>query len=102
LLVFIFKKLSSYFKILNRIRSFKMTFNISKTLGKELSPETKDDHNSGALKSRGLTIDHVIILIVVIALSITIINTYTKADSYQETIKGSSQHSTAQVNHTKS
>ncbi|MFZ2633090.1 MAG: hypothetical protein WA017_15760 [Desulfosalsimonadaceae bacterium] len=54
-----------------------MTLRICKTFGKEMSPETKDYQNSDALRSRGLTIDHVIILIAVIALSITIINTYT-------------------------
>ena len=61
----------------NRVRRFKMTLRICKTFGKEMSPEAKDYQNCDALRSRGLTIDHVIILIAVIALSITIINTYT-------------------------
>ena len=53
-----------------------MTPGIYETFGKEMRPEAKDYQNCGALRSKGLTIDHVVILIAVIALSITIINTY--------------------------
>lgn len=75
-----------------------MTLKTSKRPGKEGSPETGDHQSGGALKSRIVTIDHVIILIVVIVLSITIINTYSTAGFHRETVKDPGRSSAAQVN----
>lgn len=56
-----------------------MTFIKHKACGKEVSAGAGDGQNENALKSRRLTIDHVIVFIVFIALFITIIDTYTSA-----------------------
>ncbi|RJP85749.1 MAG: hypothetical protein C4518_15310 [Desulfobacteraceae bacterium] len=69
-------KVKLTFKRFNRVSRYQKMLLKSRMHGKKMSAGAQDSQNVGQMKSGGLTIDHVIIFIVVIVLSITIFNTY--------------------------
>ena len=74
-------------------------FRECKTCGKEIHSDAKICPHCNTLRFIGLKLDHIIILIVVIVLSITILNTYAIESGYQKASTGHAPSSNTQMVH---